>query len=89
MKRIEVIFIGRVQGVGFRAATLDTALQHELVGWVRNEADGTVMLVAEGEKDEIERFLAAHRDRLKHFFTSERITEKPERGGYDTFEIRS
>ena len=88
MKRIEVIFIGRVQGVGFRAATLDAAQQFEIVGWVRNEADGTVKLVAEGEKEELERFLAAHRERLKHFFTSERITQKPERGGYTCFEIR-
>ncbi len=89
MTRIEIIFMGRVQGVGFRAATLDTAHRYEIVGWVRNEADGTVMLVAEGEKDELERFLAAHRERLKHFFTSERITDKPERGGYDCFEIRN
>lgn len=86
--RIEVIYRGQVQGVGFRAATVDTAQQYDIVGWVRNEADGTVKLVAEGEKEELEKFLQAHRDRLKHFFSTYRVTEKPERGGYDNFEIR-
>ena len=89
MIRVEVIYRGRVQGVGFRAATLDTARSFNLVGWVRNEADGTVKVVAEGEKEEVERFLEAHRERLKHFFTTSRATEKTQLRGYDRFEIRS
>jgi acylphosphatase len=39
---------GRVQGVGFRAATRRRAEQLGLTGWVRNRADGSVELVAEG-----------------------------------------
>lgn len=39
---------GTVQGVGFRAATRDTAQRLSLVGWVRNRSDGNVELSAKG-----------------------------------------
>lgn len=39
---------GRVQGVGFRYFTLKTAQRLGLHGWVRNDEDGTVELVARG-----------------------------------------
>ena len=40
---------GRVQGVGFRDATLRAARQAGLFGWVRNADDGTVQVHAEGD----------------------------------------
>lgn len=46
--RLEVIVTGRVQGVGFRWATSQKAKALGLVGWVRNQPDGTVRVVAEG-----------------------------------------
>ncbi len=51
---------GRVQGVFFRASTRDVALRLALIGWVRNCADGSVELVACGERlrlEELERWL--------------------------------
>ena len=39
---------GRVQGVGYRQATLREAQALELGGWVRNCADGSVEIEAEG-----------------------------------------
>jgi acylphosphatase len=39
---------GRVQGVGYRAATLRRASELGLSGWVRNRDDGTVEVEAEG-----------------------------------------
>jgi acylphosphatase len=50
MVRYEVIFKGRVQGVGFRYLTQDYAQALGLRGWVRNLADGSVQMVAEGEE---------------------------------------
>jgi acylphosphatase len=50
MVRYEVIFKGRVQGVGFRYMTQDYAQGLGLLGWVRNLADGSVQMVAEGEE---------------------------------------
>jgi len=41
---------GRVQGVAFRAFVQSTARQMGLMGWVRNNADGSVSGLAEGEQ---------------------------------------
>jgi acylphosphatase len=52
---------GRVQGVGFRFFTQDAARREGLHGFVRNNPDGTVEAVAEGEADSLERFERAIR----------------------------
>lgn len=39
---------GQVQGVGFRAYVARQAAAHGVAGWVRNEADGSVVAVLEG-----------------------------------------
>jgi acylphosphatase len=45
---------GRVQGVGFRAATLAEAERLHLTGWVRNAANGDVEVLVCGERESIE-----------------------------------
>lgn len=40
---------GRVQGVGFRYFVERTAARNRLCGWVRNCADGSVEVFAQGE----------------------------------------
>jgi len=52
MERILAIVSGRVQGVGFRWATLEKAENLGLSGSVRNEPDGTVRVEIEGERAE-------------------------------------
>lgn len=50
---------GDVQGVGFRYFIHRRARQLGLCGWVRNNDDGTVELVAEGEKPQLEQLQMA------------------------------
>jgi acylphosphatase len=45
---------GRVQGVFFRSELRDRARSLEVDGWVRNNPDGTVEAVCEGERDRLE-----------------------------------
>jgi acylphosphatase len=49
---------GHVQGVFFREWTVQVASQLGIAGWVRNRADGSVEIHAEGEPGELERFVA-------------------------------
>lgn len=49
------IVTGRVQGVGFRAATQDTARDLGLAGWVRNRSDGAVEIMAAGDESALDR----------------------------------
>jgi len=53
-----VYYSGRVQGVGFRFATRQIAMGYEVVGRVRNIADGRVELYVMGDFDEVDEFLA-------------------------------
>jgi acylphosphatase len=60
--RLQVIYSGRVQGVGFRYAVKMTARGFDVTGTVRNRPDGTVELVAEGDRTELEAFRLAIRE---------------------------
>ena len=48
---------GRVQGVGFRAFVQRTGHQLGLTGWVKNNIDGSVSGVAEGDQGLLVEFI--------------------------------
>jgi acylphosphatase len=52
---------GRVQGVGFRWYAHDAAAREGVHGWVRNLADGSVEVFAEGDAESVQRLEAAVR----------------------------
>jgi acylphosphatase len=52
---------GRVQRVGFRMFVEDAARREGIQGYVRNQHDGSVEIVAEGDADAIQRFEMAVR----------------------------
>ena len=54
-----VVICGRVQGVGYRAWTEYTAIEHGLEGWVRNRRDGTVEAVFAGPSDKVAMMIRA------------------------------
>jgi acylphosphatase len=55
------VITGRVQGVGFRWFTHDAAARAGVHGWVRNLADGSVEVVAEGDQAAVDGLEAAVR----------------------------
>jgi len=56
-----VVVRGRVQGVGYRAWTEDTAILNGLDGWVRNRRDGAVEAVFAGSAEAVEGMIEACR----------------------------
>lgn len=59
MERLHAVVRGNVQGVGFRYFIQRKARDLGLRGWVRNNDDGTVELVAEGGRPELEKLMMA------------------------------
>lgn len=53
---IRVKVKGRVQGVGFRYYTCRQGRRRGLCGWVRNEADGSVLVHIQGPSREVRDF---------------------------------
>ncbi len=58
---LRLSIVGRVQGVGFRAWTVQEALQRHLRGWVRNRRDGSVEAVFAGTADAVSAMIEACR----------------------------
>jgi acylphosphatase len=87
-RRLQVIYSGSVQGVGFRYTTKTVATGFELTGTVRNLSDGRVELAAEGARDELEAFSQAIRDSgLAHFIRKEEVSWSEARNDLRGFEI--
>ena len=53
MERLQVRFTGLVQGVGFRMTAQAVAREMGLTGWVRNEADGSVLMHVQGPPEAV------------------------------------
>lgn len=56
--RLHAIFSGKVQGVFFRDFAKKNAEKMGIVGYVKNNDDGTVEIVAEGDKSKLRELLA-------------------------------
>ena len=85
MRRVRALVTGRVQGVAFRASTVDKAREHGLTGWVRNLADGSVELEAQGDELRVAALLSwcAHGPpaaRVADVFVEQREVVLDERG---------
>ena len=80
---------GRVQGVGYRRYVRNWARKLALTGWVRNEPDGSVRLVAEGERPQLDRLVrllwgGPPPARVAEVASSWRVAED----GFEGFEVR-
>jgi acylphosphatase len=60
--RTRVVVHGHVQGVFFRESVRRRALTEGVSGWVRNNRDGTVEAVFEGERAAVESLVAFARE---------------------------
>jgi len=87
--RAEVAFRGRVQGVGFRYAARHVAVDFDVTGYVENEADGSVEVVAEGERAVVEAFIEAVTREMASHVRQREVSWGRATGEFDGFGVRS
>lgn len=56
-KRVRLKIYGDVQGVFYRAQACEFAKNLGLVGYVKNEFDGTVKIIAEGDENVLKKLI--------------------------------
>ena len=86
MMRFTAYVSGRIQRVGYRARIVDLARKMGLSGLVQNRPDGQVLVIAEGEKQTLEKFAAALQ--IKNTFIEVKgisLEYSPGSGGFSDF----
>jgi acylphosphatase len=86
--RYTIRFTGHVQGVGFRYTTVNVARRFAVAGWVRNEPDGAVLCVAEGEPQELDAFVDTVRQAMDGHITNVELHSSDPTGEFRGFEVR-
>ncbi len=57
LRQVNILISGRVQGVGFRYFARYKAEELNITGWVRNNYDNSVEIVATGESGNLNTFI--------------------------------
>jgi len=88
-ERLEISIKGDVQGVNFRYYTKEVAKRLGVTGWIRNEVDGSISLVVEGDPKNLDEFLGWCHEGPPLATVKEVEVRKGEyTGEFDNFEIR-
>jgi acylphosphatase len=88
MKTYQVRFVGRVQGVGFRYTAQECAESVGVNGWVRNCADGSVEMHAQGDERSFGAMMDAIRARMGMHIREVSVNETATVETFVSFEIR-
>lgn len=88
MIRVEVRFLGHVQGVGFRYTTRRIASRWPVTGFVENCEDGSVRLVVEGEASSVEEFIEAVSEAMSPNIRERQTHRYAASGEWEDFTIR-
>lgn len=81
-------FSGHVQGVGFRYQVREVAKGFNVTGYVKNLADGRVLMEAEGESAEVDAFLADIQDKMNAYIRNTETKRSSDMQGFSDFTIR-
>jgi acylphosphatase len=86
-ERRELLYSGRVQGVGFRYTAQGFAKRCGVVGFVHNLPDGRVQLVAEGPPAALDRLMTMIAEEMSRFVRDTQINVLPAVGEFSSFKI--
>lgn len=87
MTQAHIIYSGTVQGVGFRYTIQKYALKFNLLGWVKNLPNGSVEVLIEGSKDDIELLCNSVEEFFSGYIKNKEIAFSDRVGKYHSFEI--
>ncbi|MCI0365320.1 MAG: acylphosphatase [Phycisphaerales bacterium] len=87
--RYTVTFTGHVQGVNFRNTTVDLAHKFRVTGFVRNEPDGNVRMIAEGDQGDLDRFVGAIKQSMDSFIQDAQVQIEPATAEFTGFGVRA
>ena len=88
-ERLLIRVNGVVQGVGFRFTVIHFVQDLDVTGWVKNEFDGSVLMVAEGAEDQLMALLQAVKSsHLERYITNERVRRSLATSEFETFTLR-
>ena len=82
-----IIFIGRVQGVGFRFTARRAADRRQLTGYVRNMPNGSVEMLAQGRSEDIDDCIQDLKEYFAGYLKETRIEEIPPDPKHTDFKI--
>jgi DNA ligase D-like protein (predicted 3'-phosphoesterase) len=85
---VRAVVQGEVQGVGFRDATVDRARNLEVLGWVRNGVDRTVLVHAEGLAQAVEELVSFLREGPPLALVAAVTVDRVKVEGHEQFAIR-
>ena len=86
--RWHVIFIGRVQGVGFRFTCIEVGKRHDVSGWVKNLSDGSVEMIVEGKHNSIRDYVTDVCDSTHGRVDDREIVKSQATGEFQSMQIR-
>jgi DNA ligase D-like protein (predicted 3'-phosphoesterase) len=87
-RAVRAVVTGAVQGVGFREATRRRARELGLMGWVRNDDDGSVAVHAEGAPAAVDTLIAFLHEGPRAAVVGHVAVESVKVEGHEQFAIR-
>ena len=88
-KRVIFKVHGDVQGINFRYYAMEEAQKLDIAGWVRNDSQGTVSILAEGEEENLKKLIDwAYKGPTLARVDKVDVSWKNYKGEFDRFEVR-
>jgi acylphosphatase len=84
----KIVVKGKVQGVGYRFNAQAAAHKYDLTGFVKNQFDKSVLIHAEGQEENVNKFIEWCYVGPRRSDVTEVNAEEQELKGYHTFEIK-
>ena len=88
MKALKINVSGKVQGVFFRASAREAAEKLSIKGFAQNQPDGSVLIEAAGEEENLKQFIDWCKQGPPRAEVSNLDVQESELKNFDRFEIK-